>query len=138
MNSQEALNSLCKNCEKYINSIPVETKPNETYDIHHCGYQMCPFITIDNSHCEEYDTLQELIDNNERNEESIKLKNSYISMLENALDKSCVTIMRILNCLKTNDCKFCPLDRCVQNDIEDNWENSNDIKKYLLQESEKQ
>lgn len=61
MNSQEALKSLCKNCQEQMSQIPTQ-EHEDSIEIHSCGHQMCPFRTISNDYCEEYDTLKELVD----------------------------------------------------------------------------
>lgn len=84
---QEALNNVCKNCEKLINSIPVETKPNETYDIHHCGYQMCPFRTISNDYCKEIEILQELVDKETPKKPKLTIHNCFCPNCKEAFGK---------------------------------------------------
>lgn len=89
---QESLDNLCKNCQSLMSQISVPIREDEISNAN-CGHQLCPFRHIDNSYCEDYMTLQELINNYSIMEEQVKTcehsADKKIEQLEKALDIAC-------------------------------------------------
>ena len=59
MTSKEALEKLCSKCEEAINKTPTNHKDKNGCLIG-CGYdyQQCPFRTISNDYCDEYEQIK--------------------------------------------------------------------------------
>lgn len=125
---EKALKKMCEHCESLTHKIP--TKVNEdSIEIHECGHQMCPYRTISNDYCEEYDTLQELIKrmnfvDKVQTPDYLRVQNEN-EMLERALDKACWHLQEYEKDLKK-------IDINQPTDTKEEW------KEYLLESVKQQ